>query len=143
MISVFNIILFSLLSCRSFAQEERSAFERSLDRDTSVISEESWVDIKNVRYRKIEFNGGRYYVHFLKTDADVAEVYCEPPEGSQDEHLVDSESQTFRRTPPFVQAFHESCSKVHGIKKTSLKLNPAAGLEYPYGGTKTKRKKGA
>src|SRR5258707_9582159 len=110
----FRIILLSWLGLVALAQQEKSAFEKSLERDTGVNTEESWVEINGERLRKIEFNRGRYYVSFRKHNSKLADVYCEPPKGAVDEHLVDSPVQTYRRTAAFVQAFHESCSKVSG-----------------------------
>ena len=135
---IFSLLIYTSLA---LAQDEKSAFERSLERDTSVKSDESWVEIKGQRFRKIEFNGGNYYVQFRAGNAETADVYCLPPEGHEQEHLTDSEVRTFKRSAGFVQAFHESCSKVNGTKKTALRLNPALGLENPDGTSFTERKK--
>jgi hypothetical protein len=96
-----------------------------------VRSDESWVEIRGQRYRKIEFNGGTYYLQFKIGDTQMADVYCQPPVGHESENLVDSEVQSFKRSGGFVQAFHESCSKDMGAKKTVLRLNPAVGLALP------------
>lgn len=122
------------------AQDGKSAFEQSLEQDTAVTSEESWVEIQGVRYRKYEFNRGRYYVHFAGTDSKVADMYCEPPPGAQKERLVISEPQTARRSRAFVKAFNDSCSNSRGNKKTTLHLDPSVGLMNPENSPSPKQK---
>ena len=125
-----------------FADEEKSAFERSLEQDTSVTSEESWVKIKDTRYRKFEFNGGRYYVVFRGDGTTLADVYCAPPEGSASEHLIEQPSEGFRRNSAFVRAFNEACTKAHGNQRTDLHITPEMGLAFTEGkGQKVFRKK--
>ncbi len=117
--------LFSL----ALAQEPQSAFERSLEHDTSVTSEESWVEIKNVQFRKIEFKAGVYYLLFKKPQATVADLYCEPPFGNEHERLVIEQPVTRKRTRAFVKIFNDGCSgKKH---KLEIKMDPAVGLQYP------------
>lgn len=130
------------LSQFAFAQEEKSAFEKSLEQDTSVTSEETWVKIGDQRYRKFEFNGGRYYVVFHANSTSVADVYCSPPAGAQNEHLVEQPSEPFRRNAAFVRAFHEACTKTKGNQRTDLHITPDMGLEFTEGkGNKVTHKK--
>jgi hypothetical protein len=110
-----------------WAQQEKSAFERSLERDTSVASSESTVTIKGKYYRKIEFDGGLYYV-VIHEGKSLADVYCAPPDGAKNEHLTEA-SQQVRRNAAFVRAFHESCSKIHGNQRTDLHLSPEMGIQ--------------
>ena len=124
-------ILYFLTVFNLQAQDGKSAFERSLEQDTAVTSEESWVEIQGVRYRKYEFNRGRYYVRFTGSDAKEADMYCEPPVGAQKELLVISEAQTARRSRAFVKAFNDSCSNSRGNKKTILHLDASVGLINP------------
>ncbi len=131
-----------LVSQFAFAQEEKSAFEKSLEQDTSVTSEESWVKIKDQRYRKFEFNGGRYYVVFHDGNATLADVYCAPPDGAANEHLVEQPSEPFRRNAAFVRAFNEACAKTKGNQRTDLHITPDMGLAFTEGkGNKVTRKK--
>jgi hypothetical protein len=119
-------------------QREKSAFEQSLEQDTSVTSSESLVKIKGKPYRKIEFDGGHYYVVFHDSSS-TADVFCAPPDGAEMEHLTEA-SQQFRRNAAFVRAFHESCSKVKGNQKTDLHLSPEMGLGTPDGKKPTSKK---
>lgn len=132
--------MISLIFCtltQAYAQEEKSAFERSLERDTSVVSEETTVTIKNKRYKKIEFNGGRYYV-VLHEGKNVADIYCAPPQGAKDEHLVEAPLDPIRRNAAFVRAFHQACDKMKDSNlRTDLHLTP----EMQFGLTETKGKK--
>jgi hypothetical protein len=112
----------------TWADPEKSAFERSLEQDTSVTSDESTVNIKGKYYRKIQFEGGLYYV-VLHDKKNVADIYCAPPEGAKFEHLTEA-TQQFHRNGAFVQAFHESCSKVHDNKRTDLHLTPEMGINF-------------
>ena len=113
------------------AQEQKSAFEQSLEHDTAVSSEESWVDIKGVLFRKIEFSGGIYYLHYKDADAKLVELYCEPPFGNQKDRLVKSQPQIFKRSRAFVKIFNDNCSKTKGAKKLEIKVDPSVGLQYP------------
>ena len=116
----------------AFAQAEKSAFEATLERDTAMNTEESWVEIKSVRYRKIEFQGARYYLRFSSPEATSADLYCTPPTGYQNEHLVIAAPESVHRSRAFLQVFHERCQEGHGqTAATSLKLDPSIGLTYP------------
>jgi hypothetical protein len=123
--------------------QEKSAFEQSLEQDTSVTSDESTVAIGSKHYRKIEFNGGRYYVVFHDDSNTLADVYCAPPDGSANEHLIEQPSEPFRRNAAFVRAFHEACAKMKGSnQRTDLHLTPEMGLDLSQGkGTKVIKKK--
>src|SRR4051794_14606048 len=122
------VISLLLVSNFVFAQE-KSAFEKSLERDTSVVSEETTVAIKNKRYRKIEFNGGRYYV-VLYPGKNTGDVYCSPPEGAAQEILVEVPEEPVRRSAAFVRAFHDACAKMKGSnQRTDLHLTPEMGLK--------------
>jgi hypothetical protein len=127
----------------SFAQEEKSAFEKSLEQDTSVTSEESTVAINGKHFRKIEFNGGRYYVVFHDDSTTLADVYCAPPDGARNEHLIEQPSEPFRRNAAFVRAFHEACTKMKDSnQRTDLHLSSEMGLDLMQGkGKKVVRKK--
>jgi len=129
---IFGILIASQIT---WAQQEKSAFERSLEQDTSVSSEESTVNIKGKYYRKIRFDGGLYYV-VLHDKKGVADIYCAPPEGAKFEHLTEA-TQQFRRNGAFVRAFHESCSKVHDNKRTDLHLTPEMGINFSNRGEPT------
>ena len=122
------------------AQDGRSAFEQSLELDTSVKSEESWVQIQGVRYRKVEFSGGHYYIKFIVGNFKQADLFCEPPPGAQKEQLVGAESQVLRRARAFVKVFNESCSSHRGNLKVTVQLNPAIGLSSPEVDESVKRK---
>jgi hypothetical protein len=136
------ILSLLFLSQISFAQE-KSAFEKSLEQDTSVTSDESTVAINGKHFRKIEFNGGRYYVVFHDNSTELADVYCVPPDGAQKEHLIEQPSEPFRRNAAFVRAFHEACAKMKGNnQRTDLHLTPEMGLDLSQGkGKKVIRKK--
>jgi hypothetical protein len=122
------------------AQEEKSAFEKSLERDTSVSSEESWVLVNGQRLRKFEFNGGRYYLNFKSTTE--ADIYCAPPKGAENEHLIEGDSQTFRRNAALVRAFHEACAEVKGNQRIDLHITQEMGLGLNEGkGHKVQHKK--
>ena len=125
------MMLFPLffMSVVTFAQEEKSAFERSLERDTSVLSEELTVAINGKRYQKIEFNGGRYYV-VLYPEKKTADVYCAPPAGADHETIVEEPTDPVRRPAAFVRAFHDACAKMKGSnQRTDLHLTPEMGLK--------------
>ena len=109
--------------------QEKSAFEQSMEHDTALPSQESWVEIKNVRFRKYEMSNGLYYIKFKNADAATAELFCEPPAGYKSEHLVIEQPVMEKRSRAFVQVFHEKCSGT--VKKADIKLDPATGLTFP------------
>lgn len=121
------LLLFELLH----AQTPPTAFEASLARDTSLLSEESWVQIQGTKYRKIEYSGANYYLKFTDRNAKVAQLFCMPPTGADKEQLVDDQPQKLRRSRAFVKVFNDKCRDVKGNQPISLTLDPALGLTYP------------
>jgi hypothetical protein len=109
--------------------QERSSFETMLEQDTSQSSTESWVEIKNTRYRKIEFEHGRYYLQFKTPKDTTVQIYCTPPAGFEKEILILHQPEVTKRKREFVQVIHENCKDAKGAK--TLTLNPAIGLKYP------------
>lgn len=136
---IVSIFSFLNLFFSAHGDPPLSAFEASLQRDTSVLSEESWVQIQGVKYRKFEWDGAHFYVKFNDQKSKTAQLYCVPPPGADKEQLIEEQPQTVRRTRAFVKAFNEKCSNVQVFKAMTLNLDPAIGLVYPERKTESSR----
>ncbi len=110
--------------------QEKSAFQQALEQDSGITSEESWVVIKGMRYRKIDLRGERYYMVQKGSKMD-ATVYCQPPKGAENERVLEESVETYHRTRAFLQAFRASCKGEHGGVTASIHLGPEMGLKMP------------
>ena len=103
----------------------------SMEHDTAVASQESWVEIKGTKYRKYEFNSGVYYIKFKNPESAAAELYCDPPPGYKNERLVVEQPAGEKRSRAFVQIFHENCPGTKAAPVKVIQLSPKVGLTFP------------
>lgn len=122
------VVLFFFWSMTLHA--EPTAFERALEQNQTVSTEERWVDIRGVRYREVRVQGKRYYLQFRGRDQEYAELDCELKNPSLP-HLAEAGVEVFKRTTLFVQLLKETCEQRNGQRRIQLSLEPRLGVKLP------------
>jgi len=122
------LLICSSLSIPGYAQE--APFQQMLEQNLNLNSRESTVQIQGVKYKKIEIDGGSYYIVFKGRTEEIPHLLCERPQGYTSESLIEGSVKIEKRKSVFAQILKESCKADNGKSRTTVELDPQVGIQF-------------
>jgi hypothetical protein len=80
-------------------------FQQMLEKNLNLNSRESTVQIQGVKYKKIEIDGGSYYIVFKGREEEIPHLLCERPQGYTSESLIEGSVKIEKRKSIFCPSF--------------------------------------
>jgi hypothetical protein len=120
-----------LLMSLGWAQE-KSALERSLEQDQSVVTKERWIERDGQRLREIEYRGKKFFVIFRQGEDGVSQIKCsEPHSAAEAPERLELGFESFKRSRIFVSLIQESCMEGTAHSRPYLRIDPRIGFTIP------------